>query len=64
MRKISLIFDDIEPLERALNKYAAMGSGLVFYKGKGWDWRMAQYAFEDLKTRRDKEKEDRDFHIL
>ena len=56
MRKIVLTFDDIEPLEQALNKYASMGSGLVFYKGEGWDWRMARYALEDLKTRREEEK--------
>lgn len=56
MRKIRLTFDDIEPLELALNKYASMGSGLVFYKGEGWDWRMARYALEDLKARR-REKE-------
>ena len=53
MRKISMTFDDIELLERALNKYASMGSGLVFYKGEGWDWRMARYALEDLKARRE-----------
>jgi hypothetical protein len=56
MTKIILTFDDIEPLERALNKYAAMGSGLVFYKGEGWDWRMALYALEDLKARMEEEK--------
>jgi hypothetical protein len=50
---IKLTFNDIEPLERAINKYAAMGSGLVFYKGEGWDWRMAAYALEDLKARGD-----------
>lgn len=51
MRKILLTFDDIEPLELAIKEYAAMGSGLVFYKGEGWDWRMARYALEDLKAR-------------
>ena len=56
MKRIKLTFDDIEPLERALHKYASMGSGLVFYKGEGWDWRMAKYALEDLKARRDGEK--------
>jgi hypothetical protein len=56
MRKITLTFDDIEPLEQALNKYASMGSGLVFYKGEGWDWRMARYALEDLKARREEER--------
>ena len=53
MTKITLNYHDIEPLERAINKYAAMGSGLVFYKGEGWDWRMAQYALEDLKARKE-----------
>jgi hypothetical protein len=56
MTKIALTFDDIEPLERALNKYAAIGSGLVFYKCEGWDWRMAMYALEDLKARKEEEK--------
>jgi hypothetical protein len=56
MKRITLTFDDIEPLEQALNKYASMGSGLVFYKGEGWDWRMARYALEDLKARREEEK--------
>lgn len=55
MRRIKLTFDDIEPLERAINKYASIGSGLVFYKGEGWDWRMAAYALEDLKARREAE---------
>ena len=55
MKRIKLTFDDIEPLERALNKYASMRSGLVFYKGEGWDWRMARYALEDLKTRKEDE---------
>lgn len=36
----------------ALREYAAMGSGLVFYKGEAWDWRMARYALEDLRARR------------
>lgn len=53
MKRIRLTFDDIEPLEKAINEYAAMGSGLVFYKGEGWDWRMARYALEDLKARRE-----------
>jgi len=56
MRIISLTLDDIEPLERALNEYASIGSGLVYYKGEGWDWRMARYALEDLKARREEEK--------
>jgi len=56
MRRVRLTFDDIGPLERAIEEYAAMGSGIVFYKGEGWDWRMARYALEDLKARR-REKE-------
>jgi len=53
MIRVQLTFEDIEPLERALKEYAAMGSGLVYYKGECWDWRMAHYALEDLKVRRD-----------
>jgi len=53
MKRVKLTFDDIEPLERALHEYAAMGSGLVFYKSEAWDWRMAFYALEDLKARRE-----------
>ncbi len=53
MKRVMLTFDDIEPLEKAISKYAATGSGLVFYKGEGWNWRMARYALEDLKARRD-----------
>jgi hypothetical protein len=57
MRKIKLTMKDIEPLERALNEYASMGSGLVFYRAEGWDWRMARYALEDLKAhRRERER--------
>lgn len=55
MKRVRLTFDDIEPLEKAISEYAAMGSGRVFYKGEGWDWRMARYALEDLKARRDEE---------
>ena len=58
MAKIKLTLDDIEPLEQALNKYTSMGSGLVWYKGEGWDWRMAKYALEDLKTLREGKKND------
>jgi hypothetical protein len=53
MKRVKLTFDDIEPLEKAIDRYASMGSGLVFYKGEGWDWRMARYALEDLKARRE-----------
>ena len=58
MKKVVLTFDDIGPLERALKEYAALGSGLVYYKGEGWDWRMARYALEDLKARKEAPKED------
>jgi len=53
MKRVMLTFDDIEPLEKAINEYASMGSGLVFYKGEGWDWRMARYALGDLKARKE-----------
>lgn len=53
MSRAKLTVKDIEPLEEAIEKYASMGSGLVWYKGVGWDWRMARYALEDLKARRD-----------
>lgn len=32
------------------------GMGLVWYKDKEWNWRMALYALEELKARRDKRK--------
>lgn len=54
MNRVKLSIEDIEPLEKAIEKYTSMGSGLVWYKGVGWDWRMARYALEDLKARRDK----------
>lgn len=54
MERIRLRLDDIEPLENALDRYTSMGSGLVFYKGEGWDWRMAYNALEDLKALRKK----------
>jgi|GEM_PF-1165631 len=53
MKRVKLTFDDIGPLERSLEECAAMGSGIVFYKGEGWDWRMARYALEDLKARKE-----------
>lgn len=40
-------------LEKAIEKCTLMGSGLVWYKGVGWDWRMARYALEELKARRE-----------
>jgi len=40
LRKISLDFDDIEPLERAFSKYASLGSGLVFYKGDELEFKL------------------------
>jgi len=50
---VKLSIEDIEPLEKAIKKYVSMGSGLVWYKGEGWDWRMARNALDDLKTKRD-----------
>ena len=51
--RVKLSIEDIEPLEKAIKKYVSMGSGLVWYKGEGWDWRMARNALDDLKTKRD-----------
>lgn len=48
--RVKLDIEDIEPLEKAIEKYTSMGSGLVWYKGEGWDWRMAKNALDDLKT--------------
>lgn len=53
MERIKLTIEDLEPLEKALEKYTSIGSGFVWYKGVGWDWRMAKYAQEDLKALRD-----------
>jgi len=39
-----------------LRKYASMGRGLVWYKGKEWNWTMAVHALEELKTRGDERK--------
>ena len=59
MDRVKLTLDDIEPLERAIKKYTSMGSGLVWYKGVGWDWRMAKCALEELKARRDEYKNEK-----
>ena len=59
MDRVKLTLDDIESLERAIKKYTSMGSGLVWYKGVAWDWRMAIYALEGLKARRDEYKNNR-----
>ena len=61
MAIVKLTVEDIEPLEKAIKKYTSMGSGLVWYKGVGWDWRMARYALEELKAWRD-EKERYNFN--
>lgn len=53
MNRVNLSIEDIEPLEKAIAKYASTGSGLVWYKGVGWDWRMAMYALEHLKAKSD-----------
>ena len=56
MIKVKLTLEDIEPLEKAIEKYGTMGSGLVWYKGEGWDHRMAQSALDDLKAIREELK--------
>lgn len=58
MNRVKLSIEDIEPLERAMEKYASIGSGLVLYKGAGWDWRMAKNALDGLKAKRDEYKRD------
>jgi len=50
--RVKLSIEDIKPLELAIQKYARMGSGLVWYKGEGWDHRMAQSALDDLRRRK------------
>ena len=40
-------------LVKAINKYTSKDSGLVWYKGVAWDWRMVKYALEELKTKKD-----------
>jgi len=54
--RVKLTLGDIEPLELAIQKYAGMGSGLVWYKGEGWDWRMAKNALDDLKATKEEMK--------
>jgi len=49
---VELTFDDIEPLQKALNEMNPSSGGLE-YKGFFWDWRMAQNALEDLKERQE-----------
>ena len=51
--RVRLTVEDIEPLEKAIRKGEAMGSGLVWYRGEGWDHRMARNALDDLKAERD-----------
>jgi len=50
--RVKLSIEDIEPLENAIKIGAFTGSGLVWYKGEGWDWRMARNALDDLKAKR------------
>jgi len=50
MNNVKLTIEDIKPLESAIEKYGTMGSGLVWYKGAAWDWRMAQAALDDLRA--------------
>jgi hypothetical protein len=35
--RVKLTVEDIGPLEKSIEKYASMGSGLIWYKGLGWD---------------------------
>ena len=50
---MELDFEDIEPMERELEKcYRYFRTGFL-YKGVFWDWRCARNAVEDLKARRD-----------
>lgn len=39
---------DIQPLADAINAGAAIGSGLVVYRGIGLDHRPAHHIYEDL----------------
>jgi len=54
---VELTFDDIEPLQKALNEMDMFSGGLE-YKGTFWDWRMAQNALEDLKERQEQLQEE------
>lgn len=54
--RVKLSIEDIKPLEEAIQKYARMGSGLVWFRGEGWDWRMASNALDDLKAIREEVK--------
>ena len=53
---MKLDFDDIEPLERELERCYRTFSGGFKYKGVFWDWRCAKNAVEDLKVRREYEE--------
>lgn len=64
MDRVKLTLDDIEPLERAIKKYTSIGSGLVWYKSVGWDWRMARYALEELKAKREEYESKRSGNVL
>ena len=46
---VKLNLDDIEPLEKALDKCARLGSGGFYYKGEFWDWRMGNMPLIILK---------------
>ncbi|MBA7521157.1 hypothetical protein ES705_13260 [subsurface metagenome] len=48
--RVKLSIQDIGPLEKAIEKYADMGSGLVWYRGVVWDHRMARIALDCLKA--------------
>ena len=51
--RVKLTVEDIEPLEKAIEICIFTGSGLVWYKNHGWDWRMARNALDDLKAKKD-----------
>ena len=58
MPYVKLGFDDIEPMEKELEKCYRYGYSGFLYKGEFWDWRMAYNAVEDLKAIRDFNNED------
>jgi len=53
---VKLTIEDIEPLEEAIKTCAVLKSGLVWYKGEGWDWRMAKQALDTLKAIKEERK--------
>ena len=59
MPHVKLSFEDIEPMEKELEKCYRFGCGGFLYKGEFWDWRMAYNAVEDLKAMRDCNNKDK-----